>query len=73
MGLCSQGLDSVLSFRPPWIFFSTRHYGNVSWKKKKKRVMLAVDVYPNNILHTFQILAKGDIYRLTEIKDSCLF
>lgn len=35
--------------------------------------MLAVDVYPNNILHTFQILAKGDIYRLTEIKDSCLF
>lgn len=42
-------------------------------KKKKKRVMLAVDVYPNNILHTFQILAKGDIYRLTEIKDSCLF
>lgn len=73
MGLCSQGLDSVLSFRPPWIFFLQGIMGMWAGKKKKKRVMLAVDVYPNNILHTFQILAKGDIYRLTEIKDSCLF
>lgn len=73
MGLCSQGLDSVLSFRPPWIFFYKALWERKLEKKKKKRVMLAVDVYPNNILHTFQILAKGDIYRLTEIKDSCLF
>lgn len=34
--------------------------------------MLTVGVYPNNILHTFQILAKEHIYCLTEIKDSCL-
>lgn len=31
-----------------------------------------MDVYPNNILHTFQLLAKRDIYCLTEIKDSGL-
>lgn len=32
--------------------------------------MLAVDAYHDNILHTFQLLAKRDIYCLTEIKDS---
>lgn len=67
MRLCSQGLDSVLSFVPHGFFYE-------AWWEcslKKRLIMLAVD--PNNILHTFQILAKGDIYCLTEIKDSCLF
>lgn len=69
MGLCSQGLDSVLSFVPHGFFYKAW------WERrlKKRLIMLAVDVYPNNILHTFQTLAKGDIYCLTEIKDSCLF
>lgn len=71
-GALFSGFGLSVIFRPPWIF-STRHDGNVSWKKKKKKgIMLAVDAYHDNILHTFQLLAKRDIYCLTEIKDSGL-